>query len=403
MSYSLREAVFIIDGLRTPVGSYSKSLKDFSVARLGALVIQGLLRRNKIPAESIQEVILGNAVAAGAGQNPARQAVVSAGLPVSIPAFTVNNVCGSGLQAVILAAQAIGCGDKELILAGGMESASQCPHLRFAHFPDDQNSDGEVESLLYDGLWCLLTNRHMGELAEATAKKFRISRRELDEYALNSHLKAVGARESGKFLPEILPIQLAEKKLLDYDERPRKNLNPEKLASLAPAFAEAGITTAGNSSSPGDGAAALMVASEDFVRKNRLKTSARIVGYSFIGVDPKETFQANVPGIRMCLNNCGLSIDDIDLFEICEAFAAQAVLAQKELQIPPEKINVWGGDLALGHPLGASGARILVTLLGALKDRNLRRGLASVCLGGGGAVSMIVERNENPQQNLRMI
>ena len=390
-------SVFIVDSARTAIGSRFQGLKDFSAARLAAVVMADVLKRTKISKKLVGEVILGHVVSAGTGQNVSRQAAILAGLPVGVPAFSVNHVCGSGLQAVILGARSIVCGEKDLIVAGGTESASLNPQLYFSFEdvsgrpfgpPRDQNP---IESLVYDGLWCQLTDRHMGHLAEATARRFKISRREQDEYTLESHRKACQAQQQGKFHKEIVPVVLAGPGCFEKDDRPRWNIDSEKLSVLPPAFKKNGTITAGNSSAPCDGAAAVILAAGNFVKHHRLLAQARLLGYASVVVDPREVFTAGIKAVRECFKRCRLSRADIDLFEISEAFAAQAILTRNQLKIPEEKMNIWGGDLALGHPLGATATRSLVTLLHALQDTKKTRGMVCVCLGGGGAIALAVE------------
>ena len=383
--------IYIIDAARTPIGSTFKGLKDFSAAQLGALTIKEILKRNKIEGSSVGQVILGNTVSAGAGQNIARQAAVLSGLPVTVPAFTVNNVCGSGLQAMIFAAHAIACRESDIIVAGGSESASQSPYVAQKSDKDKTVEEVSRDSLVYDGLTCLITGKHMGELAEFIAEKFGIGREEQDLYALESHRKACAAQGENKFSQEIIPLQTKEGKIIDSDERPRKNASMEKLSQLPAAFKKGGSVTAGNSCIPCDGAAIFILASGDAVKKYKLTPKARILGFASVAVEPKMVFTAAAASIKECLKRSGLSMEDIDLFEVCEAFAAQALLTRRELNIPPEKMNIWGGDVALGHPLGTAGTRILVTLIHALIDQKKKIGLAAVCLGGGGSVAVAVE------------
>lgn len=388
---NLSNSIYILDALRTPVGSTFKSLKDFSAAQLGAAVIKELVRRAEIKGESVNEVILGNTVSAGTGQNLARQAAVLAGLPVSTPAFSVNNVCGSGLQSVILAAQAIRCQEAELVVAGGTESASQSPGIIRKEDEEKNKEEQPLDSVIHDGLRCQITNKHMGELAEFIAEKFKISREEQDQHALESHLKACHAQEQGKFLNEITRITIKDGQYLAQDERPRKNINLERLASLPAAFKKDGTVTAGNSSIPSDGAAAVLLASEAMVKKYKSSPKARILGYASVATDPEMVFTASILSIQECLKKCRLSLKEVDLFEISEAFAVQAIVTQRELKIPSEQMNILGSDVAIGHPLGAAGARILVTLLHALHEQKKKIGLATVCLGGGGAVAVAIE------------
>ncbi len=385
--------MYILDIVRTPVGSAFKSLKGFTASQLGGFSIKGLLERhpNISQGKLINQVILGNTVSAGTGQNLARQSAILAGIPAEVPAFTVNSVCGSGLQSVILASQAIACGDAEVIIAGGSESASHSPYLVPKNDKEKTRED-LTDSLIHDGLTCQLSHQHMGSLAEAIAEKFHITRQAQDEFSLRSHQKACSAQDKGKFLDEIIPIGLEGGKIFKQDERPRKNIDLEKLASLPAAFKVGGTVTAGNSCVPGDGAAVMAVVSAQAVQKYKLKPKARILGYASIAVDPKMVFTAGIPAIKECLKKSNLQMKDIDLFEISEAFAVQAIVTQKELKIPEEKMNIFGGDIALGHPLGAAGARILATLLYALRDQKKKIGLAAVCLGGGGAVAVAIEK-----------
>ncbi len=387
----MKSNIYILDGVRTAVGSTFKSLKDFSAAQLGSLAIKEMLSRNKIGTDLISEVILGNTVSAGAGQNPARQAAFFSGLLASVPGVTVNSVCGSGLQSVIFSAQNISCQEKDFIIAGGAESASQCPSFVKKTEDGSAQQNNAVDSLIHDGLLCMLTGKHMGELAEFLAEKLSISREAQDEYALSSHLKATTAQDAGKFIAEIIPVTIKEGQFLSKDERPRKNITLDRLKSLPAAFKENGTVTAGNSSIPSDGAAVVLLASEAAVKKYTLKPKARILSYTSIAVEPQLVFTAAVTAVKECLKKGGLSIKDVDLFEISEAFAVQAIATQKELKIPENKMNVYGGDVALGHPLGAAGTRILVTLLHALQEEKKKIGVAAVCLGGGGAVAIAIE------------
>ncbi|OGX06321.1 MAG: hypothetical protein A2Z88_03540 [Omnitrophica WOR_2 bacterium GWA2_47_8] len=388
--------IYIIDALRTPVGSPFKGLKNFTASQLAAVVIKEIVKRNDLDRSLINEVILGNTVSAGIGQSLARQASIQAGLPVSIPAYAVNHVCGASLQSLIIACQAIRSGNAALILAGGTESATQCPLL----FPNvDENLEISkakgrqfMESLINDGLFCQLTGKRMGELAEDVAQRFKISRKAQDQFSLESHQKAVAAQKQGKFSKEIVPVNISSQQVLNKDERPRKNLTLKSFELLAPAFVKSGTVTSGNSSNPSDAACILMVASEKFSHKNKLKPLARIAGHVSVAVEPKDVFISAVPALKECLKKCRWSLEDVDLFEISEAFAAPVLYAQKILKIPPEKVNIWGGDIAIGHPLGAAGARILTTLCHALADQKKKRGLACISYGGGGCLATAVER-----------
>ncbi len=385
----------MFDGLRTPIGYPYRGLKEFSATQLACFAIKGICQRNKINKRWVDEVILGNVVAAGTGQNLARQAAIAAGLPATVTAFTVNNVCGAGLQAVILAAQSVALGKADLILAGGTESASQSPY--FAKRSEAENYKKKIrelnlmDCLQYDGLFCQLTGQKMGELAQKLAHEFDISREDQDDYAFDSHRKACLAQKQGKFRKEILPLRNHEKTIA-LDEHPRKTLERAWLDKFPPVFWTGGTVTAGNSSPSCDGAAVVAVGSADFQKKHKRKPLARIVGYSSIAVMPENVFESTHTAIEACLKECRLQLRDIDFFEISEAFAAQVVLAERKTKIPRVKINAFGGDLALGHPLGTAGARILVTLLNVLRDRKKKRGLACVSFGGGGAIAMIIER-----------
>lgn len=388
------DPVFILDGLRTPIGHPFMGLRDFSAAQLAAAVLKKIVERGRMDRYWVDEVILGNVVSAGTGQNPARQAAVLAGLPKEIPALTINNVCGAGLQSVVLAARSILAQDADLILAGGTESATRSPY--FVKREDAENYEAPqrelnpVDCLVHDGLLCQITGQRMGELVESLASQHGIGREEQDDYAFESHRKAVSAQRQDKFRGEILPVK-SPKKPIRKDEHPRRNLDREWLTRLPPVFWTGGTVTAGNSSLPCDGAAAVLAASERFVRKHKVKPLARILGYASIAIAPERGFESITEAVGVCLKKCGLRSGDIDLFELNEAFAAQIIFAGKQLKIPSKKINIFGGDIALGHPLGAAGARILVTLINALRDRRLKKGLACISYGGGGAVAMIVE------------
>lgn len=383
--------IFIIDGLRTPIGRMGKSLRDVSAVSLGAMLMKTLVEKNNINGSNIDEVIMGNVVSSGLGQNPARQSLIRAGLPVKIPAFTINKVCGSGLKSVILGVQAILSGDSDLILAGGMESVSQSPYI----FPrskklEDFKTDDAIDSLINDGLWCKLNNTHMGIIAEYTTERFKISREEQDNYALESHQKASFAQEKGLFKKEIVPVEINGKDILDIDERLRKKVSIDTLASLPSAFKHNGTVTAGNSSAPADGAAILILSSEEGLKKLKQTPIARILGYATSAVEPELVFTAPAISIKKCLRAVSLKMSDIDIFEINEAFAVQALLTIKLTGLDIKRLNVFGGTLALGHPLGASGARGLVTLINILKTQKKKTGIVSICLGGGIALSLAI-------------
>ncbi len=398
MSKTSQQSIWIIDALRTAIARPGQSLNNFSAAQLSAVVIRDILSRSRISFKLVEQCIVGNAVSAGTGQNIARQAAVIAGLPDTVPSFSVNHVCGSAMQAVILASQSILAGDHNCVIAGGTESASFSPYLEFNNRMTTQGSSvidagvlGRVESLIHDGLFCQLTRMHMGQLAEYLSRKFDISRSVQDKFALDSHRKACAAQQAGKFRDEIVPVNILPYQAFDRDERPRRNIDVLKLGDLPAAFQKNGTVTAGNSSPPSDGACNLIIASNDFVKKYRITPKAKILGYSSIAVPPQEVFTAGVTAVKVCLKKCGLRFKDIDLFEIGEAFATQVIYTRDHLKIPDNQMNVWGGDIALGHPLGAAGGRILVTLIHALRDAKKNIGLACVCLGGGGALAIVVE------------
>lgn len=386
----------ILSAVRTPIGKFLGELSELPATRLGALVAAEALKRGNIAASQVDEVIFGNVVQAGVGQNPARQAALFSGFPDTIPAFTVNKVCGSGLKAVMLAAQAIKAGDANLILAGGMESMSRAPHLLLNSRTGTKFGDGKlVDSLNQDGLWCPFENWSMGNAAEHIAVKCGITRPDQDRFSAQSHKRAAAAWERGAFTAEVMPVTVGtgpKAKTIARDEGIRPDSSPEGLAKLRPAFQTDGTVTAGNASQMSDGAAAIVVASSDAARKLNAPPLARIVAYATSGVSPKDIFIAPVTAIQMVLDKAKLSLKDIDLFELNEAFAAQMLACDKELGLDEDRVNVNGGAIALGHPIGASGTRVLVTLLHALQQRGLKRGLASLCLGGGNAVAMIVER-----------
>ncbi len=387
---------FLLAAARTPTGKYLGGLAEVPAPELGAVAVREALRRSNAPPDRVDEVILGNVIQAGLGQNPARQAALKAGLPDSIAAFTVNKVCGSGLKAVMLAAQAIKAGDAELLVAGGMESMSRAPYLLFGARAGWKLGDQKaVDAMIHDGLWCAFEHCHMGESAEYIAGKCGISRAEQDRFAAQSQQRAAAAWERHAFDAEIVPVTVGsgpKAKTITRDEGFRPETTIEALAKLKPAFREGGTVTAGNASMLSDGAAALVVGSARAAARLGAKPLARIVAYATSGVAPKDIFIAPVYAVRQVLEKAGLRMGDIDLFELNEAFAAQMLACGKELELDESKVNVSGGAIALGHPIGASGARVLVTLLYALQARGAKRGLASLCLGGGNAVAMVVER-----------
>jgi acetyl-CoA C-acetyltransferase len=387
---------FILSAVRTPIGKYLGGLSEIPAPELGALSIAEALQRANVPAKSVDEVIMGSVLQAGLGQNPTRQAALKAGLPDRMPCFTVNKVCGSGLKAVMLAAQAIRAGDAELIVAGGMESMSRAPHLLFNARTGWKYGDQKaVDAMIHDGLWCAFENCHMGESAEYIAGKYDVSRSELDRYAVQSHRRAAEAWEKGLFNAEVFPVIVgsgAKARTVTQDEGIRADTTADVLAKLKPSFRPDGRVTAGNASMLSDGAAAIVVASSAAVKRLEAQPLARIIAYVTSGVAPKDIFIAPAHAVRMVLDKAGLGLKDIDLFEINEAFAAQMLADLKELKLGEEDVNVHGGAIALGHPIGASGARVLATLVHALHQRGAKRGLASLCLGGGNAVAMVVER-----------
>jgi len=392
----LREAV-IISGTRTAIDDFGGSLKDVPCLELGKIVIQEAIRRAGIKKEDVDEVIMGNVLPGGLGQNPARQAMLLAGLPVETGALTVNKVCGSGLKAVMLAAQAVMVGDADIIVAGGMENMYQAPYYLPRARAGYRLWDGKlVDGMVHDGLWDIINDFHMGITAENVAEEFRISREEQDRFALNSYHKAQKAIADGKFKEEIIPVEIPQRKgpptIFDTDEVPQRETSLEALAKLPPVFKEGGMVTAGNSSKISDGAAAVIVTSKERAEALGVAPMARIVAQGAAGIDTNLVVAAPINSIPKVLKKAGLEERDIDLHEINEAFSASTIAVIRELGIDESKVNVNGGAIALGHPIGCSGARVLVTLLYAMKDRNAKSGMATLCLGGGEAVSMIVER-----------
>ena len=388
--------VVIVSAVRTAIGSFNGSLSPFSAAELGGLVIQESLRRAGVEGSAVDEVIMGNVLQAGLGQNPARQASVKAGLPVDIPSMTINKVCGSGLKAVNLAAQAIIAGDADIIVAGGMESMTNSPYLLDKARSGYQMGHGKViDSMIQDGLWCAFNDYHMGITAENVAAEFEITREMQDQLAADSQSKAVKAIAAGAFKQEIVPVTIKSKKgeiVFDTDEYPKADTTAEKLGGLRAAFKKDGTVTAGNASGINDGAAALVVMSADKAKQLGIKPIARIRGYASAGVDPRIMGMGPVEATRKALAKAGLAVSDLDLIEANEAFAAQFLAVGKQLEFVSEKVNVNGGAIALGHPIGASGTRILVTLIHAMEARQANLGLATLCIGGGQGVATIVER-----------
>ena len=397
----LREAV-IASAVRTPVATLGGSLAEVSAVDLGCFVIKEALARAAVSPDQVDEVIMGNVLQAGLGQNPARLAMLRAGLPDRVPAMTVNKVCGSGLKSVALAAQVIACGEAEIVVAGGMESMSRAPYLlRKARFGYRLGNDELVDSMIHDGLWDYELDVHMAETAEDLAGECGLTRRELDEFALASQEKAARAIASGAFVDEIVPIPVTQGKksfIFEQDEHPRAT-SIDKLTALNPAFRkEGGLITAGNASGINDGAAATVVMSAETARELGATPLARIVSYASVGVPPRVMGMGPVPATTRALEKAGLSLDEVDLIEANEAFAAQSLAVARELKFDIARLNVHGGAIALGHPIGASGTRILVTLLHAMKRRQARYGLATLCIGGGQGIAMIVERPDGRPQ-----
>jgi len=392
------EAV-ILSAARTAVGRFQGGLSSIPATKLGAVAVKAAVERAGIDPKDIEEVLMGNVVQAGNGQAPARQAAIFAGLPVTVGATAVNKVCGSGLKAAMMSAQAIRAGDADLFVAGGMESMSRAPYLVNGRSGELKfGNQSLTDALLNDGLWDPFENWGMGMAAEFIADEYEVTRAAMDEFALRSHLKAAEAQEAGRFKLEIVPVQIPGRKgdvtNFDTDEGPRKDASLESLAKLKPAFKSDGKVTAGNASSMNDGAAAVVVSSRAYAEKNNLKPMARIVGYAQAALEPKYLFAAPAYAIPKLLKKIDWKLSDVDLFEVNEAFAAQVLAdgyALADQGWDWDKVNVNGGAIALGHPLGASGARVLTTLIYALKDRGLKRGIASLCLGGGEAVAMAVE------------
>jgi len=388
--------VLIVSAARTPIGRFQGALSNVPASELGAVAIKAAVERAGIYPGSIAEVLMGNVVQAGQGQAPARQAAIKAGIPPFVGATTVNKICGSGLKTVMLAAAMIRAGDGEIFVAGGMENMNMGPYiLPKARFGYRLGHGQLVDAMVHDGLWCTFTNQHMGNSAEWIAQEYGLTRQELDEYAYHSHMKAIAAIDAGKFGEEIVPVEVPQRKgppvLFDTDECPRRDTSLEALARLKPAFQEDGLVTAGNSPGITDGAAAVVVMSRGKADELGIDPLARIVGYDQAAVEPLKVFTAPIFAVRKLLEKTGYSLDDFDLIEANEAFAAQMLANGKELGWDWAKVNVNGGAVALGHPIGCSGARILTTLICALKDRGLEAGLATLCLGGGGAVAMIIE------------
>ncbi len=396
MTGALRDSV-IVSAVRLPTGKFLGSLKRFSAPQLGALAIHEAVQRAGIDMSKVDECILGNVISAGLGQNPARQAALGAGLPDSVAALTINKVCGSGLKAVMLASQGISTGDADVVVAGGMESMTQTPYLlKRMREGVRLGNDTLMDSMIHDGLWCALENCHMGITGEEISKRYGITREEQDAYALESHRKAAAATSEGWFTDEILTVDLpgknAESTKLTVDESIRHDVSSSTLAKLKPAFIEEGTVTAGNAPGVNDGAAAVVVMSATGATALNLEPLARIVAQSVSGVPPLSVMMSPVEAVRKVAKKAGWALTDVDLFELNEAFSVQSIAIIRELDLDPQRVNIHGGAIALGHPIGASGARVLTTLLYAMKLRNVRRGIASLCLGGGNGVALAVER-----------
>jgi len=393
------DEVVIISGVRTPVGKFQGSLSDFSAPQLGAIVVREAVKSANLDPKQVDECIMGNVVSAGLGQNPARQAAIFGGLPPEVAAMTINKVCGSGLKAVALAAQAIQTGNSDVVVAGGMESMTNAPYLLPNARKGYRLGNGQlIDSMVHDGLWDIYNDYHMGITGENVAEKYGITREEQDDFAVNSHRKAVGAINQCHFKSQIVPVELPAKKkgapavIFDKDESPRADTTIEVLRSLKPAFKKDGTVTAGNAPGVNDGAAALVVTSSIAAKELNAKPMVRIVAQATSGVDPKWVMMAPVGAVRKLWEKTGWKNEDVDLYELNEAFSVQALGVMRELGLDPNRVNVNGGAVAIGHPIGASGARVLVTLIYEMMRRDVRRGIAALCLGGGNAVAMAVER-----------
>jgi len=392
----LNEAV-IIGAARTPVGKFLGSLKNFTAPQLGAIVVRESVKRAGVKPEDVDEVIMGCVIQAGLGQNPARQAALHGGIPSTVSAVTVNKVCGSGLKAVMMAAQGVQLGDVDIVVAGGMESMSNAPYLIPKAREGYRLGNGElVDSMINDGLWCAFENYHMGCTGEVVADEYKVSRAEQDEFAVNSHRKAAAAIKAGRFKDEIVPIEIPQKKgqtlVFDTDETVREDTSTEVLGKLKPAFKTEGTVTAGNAPGVNDGSSAVVVTSLRRARELGVEPMARIVAQATAGVEPRLVMMAPVEAVRKLFKKTGWSPSEVDLVELNEAFSVAAVAVTRELGLDPEKVNVNGGAVALGHAIGQSGSRLLTTILYELKRRDARRGIVSLCLGGGNAVAMAIER-----------
>ncbi len=390
------DSTVIVSSVRTAIGSYGGTLENLTASELGSIVIKEAISKAKLSPSDVQEVIMGNVLQAGQGMNPARQAALKAGLPVITPSYTVNKVCGSGLKSVILAAQGIQCGDIKVAVAGGMESMSQAPFLlEKARWGYRMGPGQVIDEMIKDGLWCSLGNTHMGITAENVAEKLKISREEQDQFAAQSQQKAEKAIQEGQFKEEIVEITIPQKKkdpvVFHQDEFPRFGTTAESLSKLKPAFKKDGTVTAGNASGINDGAAAVLVMEEKEAKKRNIQPLAKIVAYHAAAIEPEVMGLAPVNAVEGLLEKAGIKKEDIDLFELNEAFAAQSLGVLKKLAVDPLKVNIYGGAIALGHPIGASGARILVTLIHAMKKTKAKKGVAALCIGGGQGIAMLIE------------
>jgi acetyl-CoA C-acetyltransferase len=392
----MRDAV-IISAVRTPTGKFQGALKDFKATDLGAMVVREAVKRAGVNAEEVDEVIMGCVLQAGLGQNPARQAALKGGLPFAVGALTVNKVCGSGLKAVMLAAQAVQLGDAEVVVAGGMESMSNAPYLLPKAREGYRLGNGTiVDAMINDGLWCAFNDYHMGNTGEVVAERYKVTREEQDHYAYNSHRKAAAAIEAGRFKDEIFAVEIPQKKsdpiVFDADESVRFDASLEAMAKLKPAFKKDGTVTAANAPGMNDGASALVVTSLEKAKALGVEPLAKIVAQSTAGIEPELVMMAPVEAARKVVKKAGWALSEVDLFELNEAFSVQAFAVARELGLDPEKVNVNGGAVALGHAIGSSGSRVLTTLLYEMKRRDVHRGIAALCLGGGNGVALAVER-----------
>jgi acetyl-CoA C-acetyltransferase len=390
------EDIYIVGAARTPIGKFGGALAKMPASDLGALVIRKVLERAGVQPEQVSEVILGQVLTAGVGQNPARQAAIKAGLPNMIPSMTINKVCGSGLKAAMLGAQAIANGDSDIVIAGGQESMSLSPHAMMGSRDGYRMGDAKlVDTMIVDGLWDVYNQYHMGVTAENVAKEYAVTRDEQDEFAVKSQNKTEAAQKAGRFADEIIPVEIASRKgpvIFKDDEYPRHGATLEAMKALKPAFDKNGTVTAGNASGINDGAAVVVLCNSKKLKELGLKPLARIKAFASAGVDPKYMGMGPVPASKRCLSRAGWEPKDLELMEINEAFAAQAIAVNRQMGWDTAKVNVNGGAIALGHPIGASGCRVLVTLLHEMQKRGARRGLASLCIGGGMGVALAVER-----------